>query len=153
MSALLRFPSHPYHNNDTGISTKSKPLCLSVTYKGYKECTFSPRASRRSPLWNVDPPNENPVGIPASSSCLTEIKGLESSGMCRTLCSTSVEPPVRLSSTVPIPFTTLCSTSVEPPIGVSVRVLPKLRLVRCHMIRRARVQEPCVRFLSHKKNF
>ena len=39
MSALLRCPSCPCHNGDTGISTKNKSPSLSVTYKGYKECT------------------------------------------------------------------------------------------------------------------
>ena len=46
--------------------------------------------------------------MPSSSSCLTEINGLERSGTCRMLCCTSVEPPGRLSSTVPIPMITQC---------------------------------------------
>ena len=72
-------------NDDTGISTKNKSPSLSVTYKGYKECTFGPVASRRFPLWSVHPLDENPAWMPASSSFLTEINGLESSGTCRTL--------------------------------------------------------------------
>ena len=104
MSALLRYLSHPCHSDDTGMSTKNKSPSLSVTYNGYKECTFGPRASKRFPLWSVHPPNEKPTRMPSSSSSLTEINGLESSGTCQTLCSTSVEPPGRLSSTVPIPM-------------------------------------------------
>ena len=82
MPALLRCPSRPCHKDDTGISTKNRSPSLSVTYRGYKECTFGPRASRRFPLWSVHPPDENPARMPASSSCLTEIKGLDSSGTC-----------------------------------------------------------------------
>ena len=93
MPALLRYPSRPCHNDDTGISTKNKSPSSSVTCKGYKECTFGPGASRRFLLWSVHPPDENPARMSASSSCPTEIMGLESSGTCRTLCSTSVEPP------------------------------------------------------------
>ena len=40
MLALLRCVSRPCHKDDTGISTKNKSPSLSVTYKGYKECTF-----------------------------------------------------------------------------------------------------------------
>ena len=40
MMTLLRCPSLPCHKDDTGISTKNKSPSLSVTYKGYKECTF-----------------------------------------------------------------------------------------------------------------
>ena len=108
MLALLRCPSRPCHNDDTRISTKNKPPSLSVTYKGYNECTFGPRASRRFPLWSVHPPDEKPARMLASSSCPTKINGLESSGTCRTLCSTRVEPPGRLSSTVPIPMIAQC---------------------------------------------
>ena len=108
MPALLRCPSHPCHKDDTGISTKNKSPSLSVTYKGYKECTFGPLASRRLPLWSVHPPDDNPTRMSASSTCPTEINGLESSGTCWTLCSTSVEPPRRLSSTVPIMIIAQC---------------------------------------------
>ena len=38
-------------------------------------------------------------------------------------------------------------------VGVPVRILPKLWSVRSHVIRCARVQEPCARFLSRKQNF
>ena len=109
MSALLRCPSRSFHNDNTGISTKNKSPSRSVTYKGYKECPFGPLASTRFPLWSVHPPDENLARMPASSSCPTEIKGLEISGTCRTLCSTSVELPGRLSSTVPIPIMAQCS--------------------------------------------
>ena len=98
--------SVPY--DDTGISTRNKSPSLSVTYNGYKECTFDLRASRRFPLWSVHPPDENLARMPSSSSCLTKINGLESSGTCQTLCSTSVEPPRRLTSTVPIPMIAQC---------------------------------------------
>ena len=108
MPTLLRCPSRPCHNDDIGISTKNKSPSLSVTYKGYKECTFGPLTSRRFPLWSVHPPHENPTQMPASSSFLTEINGLESSGTCQRLCSTSVEPPGKLSSTVPIPSIAQC---------------------------------------------
>ena len=108
MPALLRCPSRPCHKDDTGISTRNKPPSLSVTYKGYCECTFGPRASWRFPLWSVHPPDEKPARMPASSSCPTEINGLESSGTCQTLCSTSVETPGRLSSTLPIPIIAQC---------------------------------------------
>ena len=108
MLALLRCPSHLCHSFDTGISTRNKSPSLSVTYNGYKECAFAPRASRRFPFWSVHPPDENPTRMPSSSSCPTEINGLESSGACQKLCSTSVEPPRRLSSTVPIPIMAQC---------------------------------------------
>ena len=97
MSALLRCPSRSCHNDDIGISTKNKSPSLSVTYKGYKECTFGPRAS-------VHPPDENLTRMSTPSSCLTQINGLESSGTCQTLCSKSVEPPGRLSFTELIPI-------------------------------------------------
>ena len=80
------------------ISTRNKSPSLSVTYNRYKECTFGPRASRRFPLWSFHPPDENPARMPSSSSCPSEINGLESSWTCRTLCSTSVEPLGRLIS-------------------------------------------------------
>ena len=111
MPALRRCPSRPCHKDgmdDTGISTKNKPPSLSVTCKGYNEGTFGPQASRRFPLWSVHPPDEKPARMPASSSCPIEINGLESSGTCRTLCSTSVEPPGRLSSMVSIPIIAQC---------------------------------------------
>ena len=108
MAALLRCPSHPCHSDDMGILTRNKSPSMSVTYNGYNECTFGPRASRRFPLWSVHPPDENPIRMPSSSSCPTEINGLDSSGTCRTLCSTSVEPPRRLSSTVPILIMVQC---------------------------------------------
>ena len=54
-----------------------------ILSKGYKECTFGPRASRRFPLWSAHPPDENPPRMPVSSSCPTEIRGLKSLGMCR----------------------------------------------------------------------
>ena len=102
MSALMRFPSRPCHNDYTGMSTKNKSPSLSVMYNGYIECTFGPLASKRFPLWSVHPPNEKPTQMSCSSSCPTEINGLESSGACQKLCSTSVEPPGRWSSTMPI---------------------------------------------------
>ena len=104
MPALLRCPSCPCHKDDTEISTRNKPPFLSVTYKGYN----GPLASRRFPLWSVHPPDKKPTRMPASSSCPTEIKGLDSSGTCRTLCSMSIEPPERLSSTVAIPIIAQC---------------------------------------------
>ena len=72
--ALLRCPSRPCHSDDTGMSTKNKSPSLSVTYNGYNECTFGPRASRRFPLWSVHPPDENPTRMPSLSSCPTKIK-------------------------------------------------------------------------------
>ena len=108
MPTLLRCLSRPCHSDDTGISTMNKSPSLSVTYNGYNECTFGPRASRRFPLWSVHPPDEKLARMRSSSSCSTEINGLESSGTCQTLCSTSVEPPGRLSSTVLIPMMTQC---------------------------------------------
>ena len=70
--------------------------------------SISSLASRRFPLWSVHTPDEKPTRMPSSSSCPTEIKGLESSGTCWMLCSTNVEPPGRLSSTVPIPIMAQC---------------------------------------------
>ena len=81
---------------------------LSMTYNGYNECTFGPRASRRFPLWCVHPPNEKSARMPSSSSSLTAISALESSGTCQTLCSTRVEPPRRLRFNIPILIITLC---------------------------------------------
>ena len=108
MPTLLRCSSRPCHNDDTGISTRNMSPSLSGTYNEYKECTIGPRASKKFPLWSVHPPYENPTRMPSSSSCPTEIKGLESSGTCQTLCSTSVEPPGRLCSMVPIPIIAHC---------------------------------------------
>ena len=102
MLALLRFLSHLCHSDDTWISTWNKSPSLSVTYKGYIECTFGPHARRRFPLWSVHPTDEKPTRIPI------EINGRESSRTCPTLCSTSVEPPRRLSFTVPIPIMAQC---------------------------------------------
>ena len=53
-------------------------------------------------------PDEKPTWMPSSSSYRTEINGLESSRTCRTLCSTNVELPGRLSSTVPISIIAEC---------------------------------------------
>ena len=108
MSALLRCLSHTCHRDDTGISTWNKSPSLSVTYNGYNECTFGPRASMRFPLWSVHIADENSTRMSSLSSCPTKINGHESSGTCRTLCSTSVEPPARLSSTVLILIMAQC---------------------------------------------
>ena len=59
-------------------------------------------------MWSVHPHEEKAAQMSSSSSCLTEINGRESLGTCRTLCSTSVEPPGRLSSTVLIPIIAQC---------------------------------------------
>ena len=104
MSALLRFPSRPCHSDDMGISTRNRSPSLSVPYNGYNESTFCPRATRRFPLWSVHPPNEKLTQMLSSLSCPTKINGLDSSGLCQTLCSTSVEPLGRLSSTVSKPI-------------------------------------------------
>ena len=101
---------HPTHNDQTPkstttrISIRNTSPSLSMTYNGWKECTFEPRASRIFPLWSVHPPDEKLTRMSSSSSSLAEINGLESSGMCQTLCSTNVEPTRRLSSIVPIPI-------------------------------------------------
>ena len=124
MPDLLRCLSRPCHNDDIGISTRNKSPSQSVTYNGYNECTFGPRASRRFPLWSVHPPYEKPAWMPSSSCFPKEINGLDSSRMW---CSTSVEPPRRLSSIVPIPTMVQCCKFLS-------RVLPKFRSVRCHII-------------------
>ena len=91
--------------------TKDKSPSLSVTYSGYNECTFDPRASRRFPLWSVYSPEEKPTRMSSSSSCPTKINGLESStelsglmslGTCMILCSKKLEQPGRLSSILSI---------------------------------------------------
>ena len=102
MLPLLRCSSHPCHNDDTRISTRNKSPYLSVIYNGYNECTFGPLTSRKFPLWSVHPPDENLSWMMSLSSCPTEINVLVSSRTCRTLCSTNVETPGRLSSMVPI---------------------------------------------------
>ena len=87
-----------------------------MTYNVYSECTLGPQASRRFPLWSVHPPDDNPARMPSSSSCPTEINDLESSRTCWTLCSTSVEPPGRLSSLASILIMAQCcefSTRIE----------------------------------------
>ena len=86
------------------MSTRNKSPSLSVTYSGYNECTLGPRASRRFPLWGVHPLDEKPIGMSSSSYCSTEIKGLESSSTCQTLCSINVEPSGKLSAIVPMPM-------------------------------------------------
>ena len=108
MSALLRCLSHPCHSDDMGMSTKNWLPSLSITCSGYNECIVGPLASRRFPLWSVYPPEEKPARILSSSNCLTEITGHESSSTCWTLHSTSVEPPARLSSTLPISIISQC---------------------------------------------
>ena len=95
MSALLMCPSCPYHNDDTRISTRNKSPSLNVTDNGYNECTFGPQASMRFPLWSVHPLDEMTTRMPSSKTC-------------QTLCSTSVEPPRRLSSIVPILIMAQC---------------------------------------------
>jgi hypothetical protein len=108
MSVLLRWPSLPCHRDDTGISTTKMSPSWSVTYKGYRNCILGPRASRRFPLWMLHPLDEKLVRKPASSSCPTEMRDRVRSGTCRTSWSTIVEPPGRLSSTVPMPMTAQC---------------------------------------------
>jgi hypothetical protein len=108
MSALLRWPSLPCHSDDTGISTTNKSPSLSVTYKGYKECIFGPRASKSFPLSRLHPPHEKLARMSASSSCPTKVNYLDSSGTCRTSWSTIIEPPGRLSSTLPMSTTVQC---------------------------------------------
>ena len=108
MPALLKWPSRPCHGNDTGISTRNTSPSLSVTYSGYKECTFGPRASRRLLLWSIHPPKEKSAQMSSSSSCSTEIIGLVRSGTCQMLCNIKVEPPDGLSSTVSIPIMAQC---------------------------------------------
>ena len=104
MPALRSCSSRPCHSDDTGILTKNKSASLSVTYNGYKECTFGPRASKRFPLWSVHPPDENPTWMSSSSNFPIEINGLESSSTCQTLCSINVEPSGKLSAIVPMPM-------------------------------------------------
>ena len=96
------------YSDDMGMSTRNKSPSLSVKYNGYRECTFKPQASRMFPLWSVHPPYEKSAWMSSSSSSPTEINGLESSGTCRTLCSTSVEPPGRLVTIVPIVIIVQC---------------------------------------------
>ena len=43
-----------------------------------------------------------------TSNCTIEINGLDSSCKCQMLCSTRVESPGRLSSTVPMPIIAHC---------------------------------------------
>jgi hypothetical protein len=108
MPVLLKWPSLPCHIVDTGMSrTKTSPS-RSLRYKGYRECILGPRASRTVPMWMLHPPDEKLVRKPASSSCRTEMSDRVSSGTCRTSWSTIVEPPGRLSSTVPMPMTAQC---------------------------------------------
>ena len=133
--SLLRCPSRLRHSDVTGISTKNKSPSLSVTYNRYSECTFAPRASKRFPFWSVHPPDENPARMPSSSSCLAEINGLDSSRTCRTLCSTSIEPPGRLSSTVLIPIMAqCCEFPTRTESECRAEYCQKLRSVRCHII-------------------
>jgi hypothetical protein len=108
MPVLLRWPSLPCHRDDTGMSTTKRAPSRSVTYKGYKECILGPRASRRFPLWMLHPPDEKLVRKQASSSGPTEMSDRVSSGTCRTSWSTILEPPRRLSSTIPMPMTAQC---------------------------------------------
>jgi hypothetical protein len=108
MPVLLRWPSHPCHRDDTGMSTTKKSPSRSVTYKEYKECILGAQASRRFPLWMLHPLDEKLVRKPTSSSCPTKMSDRVSSGTCRTSWSTIVEPPGRLSSTVPMPMTAKC---------------------------------------------
>jgi hypothetical protein len=108
MPVLLRWPSLPCHNDDTGMSTTNTSPCRSVTYKGYKKCILRARASTRFPLWMLHPPDEKLVRKPASSSCPTKMSDCVSSETCRTSWSTIVEPPGRLSSMVPVPMTAQC---------------------------------------------
>jgi hypothetical protein len=90
------------------ITTTNKSPSQSVTYKGYNDCILGPRASRRFPLWMLHPPDEKLVRKSVSSSCPSEMSDLVSFGICRTSWSTIVEPPGRLSSTVPMPMTAQC---------------------------------------------
>ena len=66
-------------NDDMGMSDRNKSPSLSVTYNEYKECTFSPRARKRFLVWSVHPLDEKTTWMTSSSSCQTEINGLESS--------------------------------------------------------------------------
>jgi hypothetical protein len=75
-------------------------------------------------LWRVHSSDEKLARMPASSSCLTEMSDLESSGTYRTLWSTIVEQPKRLSPTVPMPITTQCCEFLR-------RKGSKLRAVYC----------------------
>ena len=105
---LLKCPILPCQRDDTGRSTRKSLLSLRVTYNGYNECTFVPRASRRLPRWSDHPPKEKMTRMPASTSCPTKINDLRRSGKWRMSCRTSIEPPRRLSSTDPIPTTAQC---------------------------------------------
>ena len=73
------------------ISTNNKSPRLRVTYNGYDECAFGPQASGRFLLWSFQPPYEKLTLMSPSSNCPTEIRGLESSNTCWTLCGTNVE--------------------------------------------------------------
>ena len=109
MPALLRcLNRRPCHCDDTGMSTRNNSPSLSATYSRYNECTFGPRASKRFPLCSVHPPDGKPTWMLSLPNCPTEISGRESSSTCRTLRSTNVEPPARLSSTVSIPIMSQC---------------------------------------------
>jgi hypothetical protein len=151
MPVLLRWPSLPCHRDDTGMSTTKTSPSRSVTYKGYKECILGPRASRRFPLWMLHPPDEKLVRKPASSSCPTEMSDRVSSGTCRTSWSTIVEPPGRLSSTVPMPMNAQCCEAYG--IESSNCIRPELCSKWSYVVRSTRIEEPAGGILRRKKNF
>jgi hypothetical protein len=108
MPTLLKWPSLPCHSDDTGMSMTNKLHSLSVTYRGYNECIFGPRASRRFPLGRLHPLEENMARMHVSSSYPTEISDLESFGTCQISWSTIVEPPGRLNFIVLMLMTAQC---------------------------------------------
>ena len=81
MLDFLKCPSLPCQSDDTGRSTKKSPLSRNVTYNGYYECTLGPRARRRLPQRSVQPPDEKPTRMPASSNCPTDFNDRRRSGM------------------------------------------------------------------------
>ena len=108
------------HTHTKSITLLSK-VCATVTKwtttftKGYKVTLYSDslRATALYPIYINDPNLGTQRGQCEYDHYTlvfdtTEINGLESSGTCRTLCSTRVEPPGRLSYTVPIPIIAQC---------------------------------------------
>ena len=79
----------------------------------YRVPVFFPRANTLAPFVTFQVPPTNSIACPSSSSYLTEIKFLLSSGICRTFSSNQTDPLGNNIRTSPIPTTSKAEPSAK----------------------------------------
>ena len=140
--------SLPCHRDDIGISTKNKSPDRSVAYNKYKECTFSPQASKRFPLWNIHPLEEKSTQLSHWDNWLCELIDMLDIMQDQSRTTRQVKFYAADSN-----YGTMLRFFDSNWVRMPNRVLPKLRLVRSLMIWHTRIEKPTTDFFPCKKNF